>query len=125
MSKIVVLDLDDYLDAEDNVHDVADLVGWIRGGLGGKAFGKMAADIEEQAAEPVKEVQGVSLPGELYLGIAAHQWPISAMTTDGQAMFFLKDAKVDQPRRVWKARLVNLREFELVKPEPFLQEKQS
>lgn len=60
------------------------------------------------------------LPEEMWFGKIDGQWPIHCWEGESQARVWVDDAKVDERRRVWKAKVVDPVEYKLVTPSPYL-----
>lgn len=61
-----------------------------------------------------------SLPTEMWFGTIAGQWPIYCWESEHHAMSWLRQAKPEERRRLWSARLVEPVEFEVMNPKPYL-----
>jgi hypothetical protein len=116
----VILDLDDYIGVKGTglCEDEASLVDWIRGGLGGNAFEKMAADIQQQI-QLATDADASPLPDELWFGKIPGNWPVYVFPDEGQALRWLED---DPSHRIWKAKIVAPRGYRAVRPKPYLEE---
>ena len=62
-------------------------------------------------------------PEQMWFGNIDGQWPIQCWEAEVHAMAWLRNAKPNERRRLWKARVVDPVEFEAVNPEPYLRPK--
>jgi hypothetical protein len=54
------------------------------------------------------------LPAELWLGMVDGQWPVQTFVNEGHALYWAATPSIEETRRVWKVRLVDVTELRLV-----------
>lgn len=64
-----------------------------------------------------------ALPEEMWFGTIAGQWPVYCWESETHAMAWYSDAKPGERRTLWKAKITDPVEYEVVTPKRFLQQK--
>jgi len=68
-------------------------------------------------------VTGPPFATVMWFGSVDGQWPIRCWEAEVHAMAWLRNAQPDERRHLWKARVVDPVEFEIVDPKPYLHRK--